>query len=59
MTLTEKASLFLDILGLLAVATGITGGLWQFVGPWALCAGGAISFFGSWLSTRQPSVGKP
>jgi hypothetical protein len=51
---TEKASLFLDILGLVAVAAGIVGGLWAFVGAWALCAGGAVIFTGSWLSTRSP-----
>jgi hypothetical protein len=58
-TLTEKASLLLDLIGILAVAAGVAGGLWQWVGPWALIVGGAILLAGSWLSSRTPAPSEP
>jgi hypothetical protein len=38
------------------LAAGVTGGLWVWVGAWALCAGGLVLLAGSqlatWLETR-------
>lgn len=58
MTLKENAALLLDLLGIIAIATGVVGGLWQWVGPWALIVGGVISLTGSWLASREPAPGE-
>lgn len=42
----------LDILGLLALATGVTGGAWTYIGAWALCLGAVVLFAGSYLAGR-------
>jgi len=52
--LIERASLLLDLIGLIAIATGISGGLWQWLGPWALCVGGAVVLAGSAFASRTP-----
>jgi len=46
----EFVTTLLDTLGLLAVAAGITGGAWAWVGPWALSVGGVVVLSGSWLA---------
>jgi len=42
----------LDVVGLLAFAAGVTGGLWAFVGPWALCVGALVVLAGSAFASR-------
>lgn len=49
----EFVTTLLDTLGLLLVAAGVAGGLWVFVGAWALIVGGLVLLTGSWLSTRR------
>lgn len=43
----------LEAVGLLALAAGVTGGAWEFVGPWALCLGGVVLLAASWFATRS------
>lgn len=51
----EFVTTLLDATGLLAVAAGVTGGGWQYVGPWSLCGGGVVVLGGSWLAARGES----
>ena len=57
----ELVTTLLDTLGFLLIATGVTFGLWLFVGPWALVAGGVVVLGESWLadalSARRPTTG--
>lgn len=50
----------LDTLGLLLIAAGVVGGLWVYVGAWALVGGGGVVLAGSWLASRvaAPPVGE-
>jgi hypothetical protein len=41
------------------LAAGVTGGLWVWVGGWALCAGGVVLLAGSQLADRYGSRGEP
>jgi membrane protein YdbS with pleckstrin-like domain len=38
----EHLSTWLSSAAILAVAAGVTWGLWQFLGPWSLCIGGVV-----------------
>lgn len=55
----ENASVLLDLVGILVIAAGITGGLWPVLGPWALVVGGCILLLGSWLASRTASSEAP
>lgn len=46
----QLATTLLDVLGLLAIAAGVTFGLWVLVGPVALVAGGIVILTGSNLA---------
>jgi hypothetical protein len=46
---------YLDTIGLLAVAAGVTGGAWQLIGAWALCLGGLLVLGASWFAARSES----
>lgn len=48
----ELVTTLLDTLGLLLISAGIAGGLWVFIGAWALCPAGAVILAASWLATR-------
>jgi hypothetical protein len=54
----DLATTFLDALGLLLVAAGITGGAWPFVGAWALSFGGVVVLVGSYLTPGDPASGE-
>jgi hypothetical protein len=43
----------LDLVGLLALAAGVTGGAWAYVGPWALCLGGLVILAASWFAASR------
>lgn len=45
----------LDAFGLLAVAAGVSGGLYEYIGPWSIAAGGALVMAVSmwWGRTRD------
>lgn len=45
----------LDALGLLAIAAGVTGGAWAYIGPVALVLGGLVIIAGSWFAARGES----
>jgi hypothetical protein len=46
---------YLDTIGLLTFAAGITGGAWLYVGPWALCLGGLVILAASWFAAGGES----
>lgn len=48
----EFVTTLLDTTGLLLLAAGVTGGVWAYVGPWALSVGGVVVLAGSWLASR-------
>ena len=55
----ERITDALDVLGLLALAVGVAGGLWSFIGWTSIAAGGAIVLIGSALAAsrdRPPKV---
>lgn len=45
----------LDMVGLLALAAGVTGGALSLIGAWALCLGGLVILAASWLAARSES----
>jgi hypothetical protein len=48
----DLVTTLLDTAGLGLLAAGVTGGLWVWVGGWALCAGGLVLLAGSQLANR-------
>jgi hypothetical protein len=46
---------YLDAIGLLTFAAGVTGGAWEFIGAWALCLGGLVVLAASWFAARGES----
>lgn len=48
----EFVTTLLDTLGLLLLAAGVAGGLWPWIGAWALSIGGAVVLAGSWFAAR-------
>lgn len=38
----DAVSTALDVVGLLAVAAGVTAGAWPYVGGWSIAAGGLV-----------------
>lgn len=50
----ELVTTLLDILGLLLVAAGATGGAWRLIGPAALAIGGVVVLAGSWWFAKPP-----
>lgn len=55
----ENASVLLDLVGILTISAGITGGLWSLLGPWALVVGGCLLLLGSWIASRAASSEAP
>ena len=51
----DLVTTLLDTTGLLLIAAGVTGGAWEFVGPWSLSIGGATVLSGSWLAAYLQS----
>jgi hypothetical protein len=49
----ELVTTLLDTAGLLLLAAGVAGGLWTYIGPWALCPGGVVVLAGSWVAAWQ------
>jgi hypothetical protein len=49
----DHVTTILDATGLLAIAAGVTGGTWQWVGPWAMSAGGVVVIAGSMYAARD------
>jgi hypothetical protein len=54
--LRERITDLLDVLGLLAVAAGVGGGLWPRIGWWALVVAGALLLVGVQVAEM---VGRP
>jgi hypothetical protein len=52
----DVVTTLLDALGLLLVAAGVAGGLWFFVGAWALVAAGVVVLVGSQVAAHFASV---
>jgi hypothetical protein len=55
----ERYTDALDALGLLLLAAAPTGGLWPWIGAWALGSGGVVVLAGSWLIARPPKPPRP
>jgi len=55
-SLLDQVTTALDVAGLLAVAAGVTWGLWAVIGAYALAVGGTVVLAGSryatWLASR-------
>jgi hypothetical protein len=47
----DLVTTLLDTTGLLLIAAGVTGGAWEFAGPWSLSIGGVTVLGGSWLAS--------
>lgn len=54
----ERLTDFLDLLGLLLVAAGVTGGLHPRLGLWSLTAGGGVVLAGSVFAQWQARPSK-
>ncbi len=48
----ELVTTLLDTAGLSAIAAGVAGGTWPYVGAWGLSFGGVVLLVGSALATR-------
>jgi len=55
----ERITTALDVAGLVAVAAGLSWGLWAVIGAYALAVGGTVILAGSrlaaWLAVRPPA----
>lgn len=59
----ERVGIALDVAWMLAMAIGVTWGLWTYAGPWALTAGGlvlaALTNLAAYLRARADSEPAP
>lgn len=46
----ELVNTFLDLLAVLALAAGVTAGLWPLIHGWSIACGGAVVFVGVRIS---------
>ena len=54
----ERITDSLEVVALLMIAAGTTGGLWQIMSWFALIVGAAVLILGSWVATREPSTAR-
>jgi hypothetical protein len=58
-TFGRVVTTMLDAVALLAIAAGFAGGLWRFVGWWALALGGVVLLFGSVVAAAMQRMDEP
>lgn len=51
----RAAVVLLELLGVLALAAGVVGGLWPLLDSWSLCAGGVVALVGAAIADRRNS----